>query len=266
MKECVPRIRPAKGGSPQPGREENPDPILKNFIRSPKYQTMPIGRRYRKKRSMPRNMAKRRSRFRSVNKLRRQVHYYKRTFRVGDFVANYNATTGVTTPINVPLSFNLNQLPAASEFTNLYDQYKISGIRVNCQPLLTEGIASAVSGSTLIYGFPKFSSVIDFDDTFTPVNEDVLLQYGSLKQTGAFKEHKRYFKPRVRGAALDSGAVVAAATSLKAPWIDMSNPNVPHYGVKLFHPGPIASGTPLVSSSIGYSVYATLYIACKNVR
>lgn len=198
--------------------------------------------------------------------LRRQVHYYKRTFRVGDFIANYNATTGVTTPINVPLSFNLNQLPGVGEFTSLYDQYKIMGIRVNCQPLLTEGIASAVSGSTLIYGFPKFSSVIDYDDTFTPASEDVLLQYGSLKQTPAFKEHKRYFKPKIRGAALDSGGVVNPATSIKAPWIDVGNPNVPHYGVKLYHPGPIASGTPLVSSSIGYSVYATLYIACKNTR
>lgn len=227
---------------------------------------MPMFRR-RNRRRMPRNLLARRRRGRRLAGARsRQVHMYKRTFRVGDFVANYNATTGITTPINVPLSFNLNQIPAASELTSLYDQYKITGIRVNIQPLLTEGIASAVSGSTLIYGFPKLSTVIDYDDSTTPANEDVLLQYGSLKQTGAFKEHKRFFKPKIRVGGLNAGAVVDPVVSQNAQWLDVGYPNVPHYGLKMFHPGPIASGTPLVSSSIAYSVYATLYIACKNVR
>lgn len=226
---------------------------------------MPIRRLGRKRRAMPRNKMMRRKRI-MRNKLARQVHYYKRTFRVGDFLANYNATTGITTPLNVPLSFNLNQIPAASELTSLYDQYKIMGIRVNVQPLLTEGIASVVSGSAAIYGYPKFSSVIDYDDSTTPASEDVLLQYGSLKQTPAFKEHKRFFRPKVRLGGLDAGAVVNPTVSSKAQWIDVGYPNVPHYGVKLYHPGPIASGSPTVSSSIAYSVYATLYIACKNVR
>lgn len=196
----------------------------------------------------------------------RQVHSYKRTFRVADVIASYNATTGVTTPINVPVSFNLTQLPGYGEFTSLYDQYKINGIRVNVQPLLTEGIASAVSGSTNVWGFPKFSSVIDYDDTFLPADENVLLQYGSLKQTGAFKEHKRFFKPKIRVASLDSGSTVTSNVVTKAPWIDVGNPTVPHYGIKLFHPGPIASGTPAVSSSISYSIYATVYFSCKNTR
>lgn len=220
----------------------------------------------RPRRRIPRNKLARKRVVR--NKLARQVHMYKRTFRVGDFLANYNAATGVTTPLNVPLSFNLAQLPAASELTSLYDQYKIMGIRVNVQPLVTEGLASPISGSALIYGYPKFSSVIDYDDVTPPADETVLMQYGSLKQTPAFKEHKRYFKPKVRMAQLDSGAVVTPGVSAKAPWIDTNYASVPHYGIKLFHPGPIASsnGTALVSSSIAYSVYATMYVACKNTR
>lgn len=224
---------------------------------------MPRFRRPRRSR-MPRNKMARKRFVR--NKIQRQVHFYKRTFRVGDFLANYNATTGITTPLNVPLSFNLTQLPAYGELTSLYDQYKIMGIRVNVQPLLTEGIASAVSGSTSIYGYPKFSSVIDYDDSTTPANEDVLLQYGSLKQTPAFKEHKRFFRPKIRVGGLDAGAVVNPVVSQKAGWIDVGYPAVPHYGVKLYHPGPIASGTPVVSSSIAYSVYATMYVCCKNIR
>lgn len=227
---------------------------------------MPMFRKRRTNRRMPRNLIRRRRNRRLLGARSRQVHMYKRTFRVGDFVANYNATTGVTTPINVPLSFSLNQIPAFGELTSLYDQYKITGVRVNIQPLLTEGIASAVSGSTLIYGFPKLSTVIDYDDSTTPADENVYLQYGSLKQSPAFKEHKRFFKPKVRVGGLDTGAIVNPVVSTNAQWIDVGYPAVPHYGLKMFHPGPIASGTPVVSSSIAYSVYATLYIACKNVR
>lgn len=201
------------------------------------------------------------------NKLRRQVHYYKRTFRVGDLRASYDATTGITTAISNALSFNLTQLPAYTEFTDLYDQYKINGISVKIQPLVTEGLASPLSGSPFVYGFPKLSTVIDYDDTNIPANENVMLQYGSLKMTGSFKEHKRYFKPKVRIAALDAGAAVTANQVKAAGWIDTGAPAVPHYGLKVYHPGPIASGgVPGISSSIAYSVYATVYIACKNVR
>lgn len=195
-----------------------------------------------------------------------RVHFFKRTFRVTDLIASYNAATGVTTPINTALSFNLAQLPNFSEFTSLYDQYQIKGIRVNIQPLLTEGIASAVSGSTNVWGFPKLSTVIDYDDTQIPVDENVYLQYSTLKQTPAFKEHKRYWKPKVKVAGLDAGGAITANNVKGGQWIDAGLASVPHFGLKIFQPGPIASGTPAVSSSIAYSVYATLYVACKNVR
>lgn len=201
-----------------------------------------------------------------IRRPRPQIHYFKRTFRVGDLIASYNATTGVTTPINNGLSFNLTQLPNYTELTSLYDQYMIKGIRVNIQPLLTEGIASVLSGSTNVWGYPKLSTVIDYDDSTIPASEDVYMQYSTLRQTGAFKEHKRYFKPKCRLAGLDAGATITANTVRGANWIDTGVPTVPHYGLKVFQPGPIASGTPLVSSSIAYSVYATMYVACKNVR
>lgn len=227
---------------------------------------MPIRRRMMKRRPrrMPRN--KMFGRRRRPGAVRQKIHYFKRTFRVGDLIASYNATTAVTTPINNALSFNLTQLPAYTELTSLYDQYQIKGVRVNIQPLLTEGIASAVSGSTNVWGFPKLSTVIDYDDTAIPADETVYLQYGSLRQTPAFKEHKRYFRPKVKIAGADAGATITANGVRAGQWIDTGVPTVPHFGLKVFHPGPIASGTPLVSSSIAYSVYATLYVACKNVR
>lgn len=195
-----------------------------------------------------------------------KVHFFKRTFRVTDLKADYNAGTGLTTPISAGIAISLDQLPGFTEFTSLYDQYMIKGVSMNFQPLLTEGISSVVSGSTNVWGFPKLNTVIDFDDVTPPPTENVMLQYGSLKQTPAFKEHKRYYVPKVRMAGLDTGGAVTANVVKGRQWIDVVNPSVPHYGLKAFHPGPIASGAPLTSSSIAYSVYATVYIACKNVR
>lgn len=214
--------------------------------------------------SRPKWMAKRMKR--SYGAVNRQVHSFKRTFRVTDLIGSYNAATAVTTPISAALSFSLSQLPGVTEFTNLYDQYKINGISLKIQPLLTEGISSVVSGTTNAWGFPKLSTVLDFDDSVNPATELVMLQYGSLKQTGAFKEHKRFFKPKTRVAALDAGGAITANTVSAARWLDVANPDVPHYGLKIYHPGPIASGSPLVSSSIAYSVYATVYFQCKNTR
>lgn len=227
---------------------------------------MPGMTRRRVMRRRPRRIPRSRFAFKRVRRAQTQIHHFKRTFRVTDLIASYNATTGITTPISAGISVNLAQLPGSSEFTTLYDQYKIKGAAFKIQPLLTEGIASVLSGSTNVWGFPKLSTVIDFDDVANPATEDVMLQYGSLKQTGAFKEHKRFFKPKVRLASLDTGGAIAATTPNANMWLDVANPSVPHYGLKIYHPGPIASGTPLVSSSISYSVYCTLYFCCKNTR
>lgn len=59
---------------------------------------MPVRRMMKRRpRRLPRNKVL--GRRRRVARVRQPVHLFKRTFRVGDLIASYNATTGVTSPI-----------------------------------------------------------------------------------------------------------------------------------------------------------------------
>lgn len=231
---------------------------------------MPLNRRFRSGRRRPRIsrvvMARRRvGMMRRRPAVRQPVQYFKRTVKISDITASFNSATGVTTNIAGAYVLSLDTLPNYTEFTNLYDQYKINGIKLSFVPSCNSYINSSVSGTSVAVGFSRFNSAIDYDDSTTPTSENVLLQYGSLRTTPGFKNHTRYFKPKVRNAAVIdtvSGAL-AAGPSRGGQWLSTSAPDVEHYGLKVWCSGPINTVT---STAITYSVYATLYIACKNVR
>lgn len=211
-----------------------------------------------------RPMKKRYGRKRTVNKrkLARQVHYFKRTVNLGSLTASITSA-GVPTPISTGLSFNLAQLPGVTDFTSLFDQYKINGIKYSLVPTANSAILSGVSNVASGYGFQRLNSVIDYDDDSQPTGEDQLLQYGSLKTTPPMRTHVRYFKPKVDTEVFQSGVTTGYAPRGNM-WIDVNNSTVKHYGLKLYANAPV--GVTNTAASITYTAYATFYIACKNVR
>lgn len=229
---------------------------------------MPIVRRYRKKviRRMPRNkMFGRRLRVRRP--IRQNIHYFKRTTKISDITASWNLATGTATNIAGTYALSLDALPNYAEFTSLYDQYCIKGIKLSFVPSGNSYITSTVSGIPQAVGFSRFHSVIDYDDSSVPANENELLQYHTLKTTQGTRQHSRYFKPKVQFTVTDND--VLGTTANAAPrsnvWLDCANPTVDHLGLKVWCAAPLNTGA-LASTSITYSVYATMYLAFKNVR
>lgn len=226
---------------------------------------MPI-RRFRSKPRRPRIsraiMARRRVR---MSRPRQPIHVFKRTIKISDITASYNSATSSGVNISGAYVLSLDSLPNYTEFTNLYDQYKINGIKISFVPSTNSYITSGVSGVTAPNGFSRFSSALDFDDSTTPATENVLLQYGSLRTTPGWKTHSRYFKPKIREAAVvdTTTGALTAATVRSNVWLDCDRPDVEHYGLKVFCPMPVNT---TVSASITYSVYVTMYMAFKNVR
>lgn len=193
------------------------------------------------------------------------IHYFKRTVKISDVTASFNSATMTYTNIAGAYVVSLDTLPNYTEFTNLYDQYKINGVKLSFVPSGSQAVYSTLSGTTQAAGFGRFNSAIDYDDSTTPANENVLLQYNNLRTTPGWKTHTRYYRPKVRNAAVIdtvSGAL-AAAPVRGGQWLSTSAPDVEHYGLKVFCNAPVNTAT---STSITYSVYATLYLACKNVR
>jgi len=218
---------------------------------------MPFRRRMpARKRKMPK-----RSRF-GNKKLHRQVHVFKRSAYLGTQTATIT-TLGVPTPIATAYNFNLNQLPGVSEFTALFDQYKITGAKLQFTPALSEGILNPTTPSAATLGYSRFHSVIDYDDSTTPTSEDQLLEYGSVKSTAPFRTHTRFIKPKMLQEIYRS-AVGTAYSPRSGQYIDLTYPDVPHYGIKVWCSAP---NTPAgVQGSIAYKVYLTLYFTCKNTR
>lgn len=215
-----------------------------------------IRRNPMRKRKMPK-----RSRF-GNKKLARQVHVFKRTAYLGNQIASIT-TLGVPTPIAAAYNFNLNQLPGVGDFTALFDQYKITGAKLTYTPALSEGVLNPTFASAATLGYSRVHSVIDYDDSSTPTSEDQLLEYGSHKSTAPFRTHTRFIKPKMLQEIYRS-SVGTAYSPRAGQFIDLSYPDVPHYGIKVWVSAP---NTPSgVQGSITYKVYMTLYFTCKNTR
>lgn len=190
------------------------------------------------------------------NKLKRQVHIYKRTFKLDNILAS-STLGGIANAYTISLA----SLPSVSDFGNLYDQYKITGCKFEFAPMTSEGIMSPLTGVGTQIGFQPLHTVLDFDDSTPPASLSAMLEYGSHKQTMAHQKHVRYFKPKVLEQVY-RGIGTVGYRPIGSQWIDMAYNDVPHYGIKVFAEPPLSS----TATSITYTVYCTLYFACKNVR
>lgn len=104
---------------------------------------------------------------------------------------------------------------------------------------------------------PKVFSVLDYDDATAPLNINEILQYQNVKTTQFGRSHIRYLKPKITPQLGDLSTLVNMR-SVGTGWVDMSNTNVPHYGIK----GII---TPS-STALAFDLQITYYLAFKSVR
>lgn len=198
------------------------------------------------------------------NKMARQIHKYKRVVNMGTYTASQSVVGG-TVPARGAFSFNMNLLPNVSEYSSLYDQYKITGVSVKFVPKTSGQFQGGSSGSANPIGYGQVVSVIDFDDAATPLTKDQMLEYGSVKVTKSNREHKRFIKPKMLQEIFINSTTTGRAP-IQAKWIDWSFPNAEHYGIKWFIDAPTVNNPLTDNSSIAYDAYATFYFACKNTR
>lgn len=162
-------------------------------------------------------------------------------------------------------TFTLSQLPNATEFTQLYDQYKITGIKFEIIPTYNVNAVAQVTDDTAsnLYLIPTVHTVLDFDDHQAPANLEELMQYQNLKTTRGNVIHKRYWKPKAIAVLQNTtGTPLEFARGLSNEWIDCGNPNVLHYGLKW----AIMPHTSAPDTIVKYDVKVTYYMIFKNVR
>lgn len=210
---------------------------------------------YKKKTTVRRRRVKRvakKTRFaiaKSIN-LRGDVHYFKR------MCYKTTITPDISNVAKGGLAFSLGDLPGAGEFQNLFDQYRISGIKLQFSLNLDP---AAQSASTAVY--PRMYYVIDQDSNDPPGSSDDLRQYGHCRY--ALVQPNRtlnlFIRPKPLTQIYDSNITTAYRTDRRG-WIDLANPNCPHYGfryvIEQFNNG----------LGMNVQVHATYYISMKGTR
>lgn len=166
-------------------------------------------------------------------------------------------TFNVGTTLMYGQEFKFADMPNSSEFSNLFDMYKINAIKITFVPTATG--ADANPNSTQIF-MPNLLSVLDYTDAAQPSGINELMQYPNCKRTKLTRTHTRYFKPRVLRDVVGQGAATGFESK---PWPYVSfGVDVTGYGIKwgLDQVFNVASG------GIGVDRYVTYYFSCKNVR
>lgn len=179
---------------------------------------------------------------------RTPIHSFKRTW----FNENY-FSTGATGPTLAGLNFRLDMLPNYTEFTNLYDMYRINKIVVKLIPKVSE--VGMVLGATNNSAGIQIHSALDFDDSAAPTNVSQLTQYSTYKMTRGHNIHTRVFVPKCELSA--NGTANAAPKAYQ--WLDTAHPDVAHYGMKLIIP------TISANTIVYYDYSVTAYFSCKSV-
>lgn len=190
------------------------------------------------------------------------IYSFKRTFTTTIDVVNQvsGVITGDNGKLTTGVGLRFQDLPSYTEFTGLFDQYRICAIKSRFTPDYND----AVSGTTAAYVAPMLVTVYDQNDVNILVNRPTALQYQSFKETPSYKPRKIYAVPKIALPAYKTGITWGYTQAKGKPWINSSNPDVEYYAYKwaLFF-NTAGTGSERVGKIV---VDTTVYFQCKQVN
>ena len=136
--------------------------------------------------------------------------------------------------------FKLSYLPAYTDFTNLFDQYRIVKVKIEFIPNLT---GNGAPGNPGLYSI--FHMAVDHTDVGTPANTAEILQYDQHRTVQPFKPFSMTFKPAPSAQYFNT--LTSSGYGPRAgAWIDGSSPAIAHYGLKYVWDCNSATATQMV--------------------
>jgi len=123
-------------------------------------------------------------------------------------------------------NFVLTDVPNYSDYTNLFDQYRLLQVIMTFTPYIN----SVANGSTVSPGI--IGTWVDYNDSNLPSNLQQGQQYESYQRNGSYEPFTRVVNPQ-SSVALYGGATVNSYGTRYAQWIDSASSGVQHYGLKL---------------------------------
>jgi len=188
------------------------------------------------------------------------VHKFRRTWLLDSYAIDDTAG-GVAKAY----SFQLSDIPSSTEFTNLFDQYRIRNVKIMLSVSRRNAPAvNATLHAATVPMTPLLLDVVDYDDA-NALTLAGIEQYENLKITplDGSRLITRTLKPHVAVASY-SGTFVSYA-NMTDQWIDCNSPAVQHYGWKSVIRGDLegSAGAYVYGAT---NIYATYELEFRNVR
>jgi len=144
-------------------------------------------------------------------------------------------------------------MPNFTEFGLLFDQYKLTGVKMMFIPQTTENTSSSTNIGTFMW-FP------DYDDSSSAgLTLDTFYQKMSLKmRQAANRPFSIFIRPKAQMTSVLSVSGNQTA-NLPVTWLDMSSPDAIYNGIKWAW-----SNTTITTTSI--AIYATYYFTMRGVQ
>lgn len=198
---------------------------------------------------------------RAVKRFRRRPNIRRPLRRPGRVqkVHNFKRVTQSTsiTPGTGVMEFRLNELVNASEFTNLFDRYRLRGVQVKIVPRVNSFDANP---NATVQSRPTIHTAIDYNDSTAPTDALELMQYDTYRMTTGDRTHKRYFSPRVSTNLFRTAISSSYATAPRSQWIDCTSVGIdtPHFALKWVIDNN--------SYDQNFMVFKTFYFQCVGTK
>lgn len=227
---------------------------------------MPYGTRIRRKRvTVRRRRATRAVTTRVPRSLRMPAHVMK--FKRKFWWFNWSLSTASTAGFWRYLSIALSDMPNNTEITNLFDQFKITGVRYELHPRYDGFSGNDTMDVTLPNVTNQAGNVVhvinDPKSTLTPTGTYTTGNLNSFMEQGKVRTHRGnrpiiiYHKPNI------VQTTTSGTRQIPAPWSQTSSSTtLVHSGAHVFLQDANMTGV----SGQNYDVFVTLYIMCRGAR
>lgn len=186
----------------------------------------------------------------------------KRRYFVGNWQPTVSAGWNSTN-----YSFRLNNIPSYTEFTALFEQYKINAVKLTFIPEFmgqldqNNAFISAANPGSYV-ATPRVYTLIDKDGDPQISTENAMLENGAVRLiTNPHKAFSIYVKKPCAQFEVATSLGFSGAAPKPSPWLDCDNYGVNHFGVGL---GAYVTGS--ITSLITYRVVATYYMQFKIAK
>lgn len=217
---------------------------------------MAYKKNYRKRKRAPRpyrRVYKRRGYKKAAIKtnVRRNLYFFKRKVAPGSMINLSSTSAGV-------LTFSLNQVAGFTDFTTMFDQYQIAGVKCEFRLILDPSAQSPTSAT-----YPNLYLRKDYDDT----NTETIAQIAQDNRSKRFilfpnKARSVYLKPAVQAEYFNQSTGLTIKSPQWNRWIDMTTDTYQHLGLKWCID---TMGVTLPNSST-MSIEYTYYLKMKGTR